>query len=108
MSLAIPRFYLMNSYSDKKLIRLEAEYYQQLVDFSEVFIKQLNDKSITEYSYPFYREFLNECNHMHSTVIDILYKRDIPHPKRSIAQYIINVHNQVIESGFKWSVHNDC
>lgn len=102
MSTAIPFHYLMSSYPDEKLIKLEEEYFQKLEDFSKVFCDKLQDGSITDFDYPFYREFLHTCNYNHSFIRDIMHDRKLPIPKRERAKCIISVHDVAIEKGFNW------
>lgn len=102
MSSAIPFHFLITSYPNEKLIQAEKDYYQKLEDFSKVFCDQLQNDELSNYDYPFYREYLDVCAHEHSAVTDVMYKRGIEIPKRVISQHIINVFELSRVKGFKW------
>lgn len=104
MSSDIPFHFLMLSYSDKKLIQAEKDYYQKLEDFSKVFCDKLQDGSITDFDYPFYREFLDDCISNLHTIRDIMHDRNIQVPDREIFKPIIECLEAVRKTNFKWEV----
>lgn len=105
MSTAIPIHYLLSSYPNEKLISLESEQYQKLIDFSKIFVQKLNDLSISDFAYQYYRQLLHEISFEFDLIKDIMLDRHLSVPKREVAKYFIDVYNASVNNGFEWSRH---
>lgn len=104
MSSAIPFHFFISSYPDEKLIQLESEYFQKLEDFSKVFCDKLTDNSITEYDFPFYRDYCLNVFHELLAVRSVLFERNVILTTRNISEILIQVHDIAIKKGFNWKV----
>ena len=105
MSSAIPFYYLISSYSDEKLIKLENEQFQKLKDFYNVYKKQLLNNEITNFSNPFYWKFICEITNDLQKIRDVMYGRNLDIPERQIAIFILMINDLIFEKGLS---KNEC